>query len=150
MKSITKAAALGLALALVVPAGALLAQDSPIEERQALMKENGNLTKTAGEMAQGKTEYDAAEAKAAVEGIAANAEEFPTLFPEGSETGFETRAKPEIWSDWDEFEEISAKLHDDALAASAAADEGLDAFKVAFGTMAGNCKACHDEYRAPK
>jgi len=150
MKSTTIAASLGLAFAVVVPAGALFAQESPIEKRQALMKDNGDRTKTAGEMAQGKTEYDAAEAKASVEGIAANAEEFPTLFPEGSETGFETRAKPEIWSDTEGFEEISAKLHDDALAAAAAADEGLDAFKVAFGTMAGNCKACHDEYRTPK
>lgn len=142
--------ALTLALALVLPAGALVAQDSPIEQRQALMKKNGDAAKTAGDMVKGEVAYDADAAAEAMQTIAANMEELPTLFPEGSETGFETEAKETIWADREGFEARAAKLHEEAEAAAAAAEEGLDAFKVAFGTATQNCKACHDEYRVSR
>lgn len=142
--------ALALALALVLPAGALVAQESPIEQRQALMKENSDAAKAAGNMVKGEVPYDADAAAEAMQTIAVNLEEFPTLFPEGTETGFETEAKATIWSDREGFEARAAKLHEEAAAAAAAAGEGLDAFKVAFGTATQNCKACHDEYRVSK
>ena len=142
--------ALTLALALVLPAGALVAQDSPIEQRQALMKKNGDAAKAAGDMVKGEVPYNAEVAAQAMRVIVADMEEIPTLFPEGTETGFETAAKATIWTDRDGFEAAAAKLREDAEAAATAAGEGLEAFKVAFGRAAQNCNACHEEYRVSK
>ena len=130
-------------------AGAAVAAD-PIAERQELMKTVGRSTKTAAEMVQGKTPYDAAAAKAAMTAIAEAAKTFPTLFPAGSETGGETEASPKIWEAKADFDAHAAKLAATAAAAAAAADGGLDAFKPAFGATAANCKGCHETYRISK
>lgn len=142
--------ALALALALVLPAGALIARESPIEQRQELMKMNGRSAKTAGDMVKGEVPYDADAAAEAMRTIVADMEEFPTLFPEGTETGFETEAKATIWTDRDGFEAAAAKLREEAEAAAAAAEAGLEAFQVAFNQAAQNCRACHEEYRVRK
>lgn len=122
----------------------------PIAERQQLMKTIARSTKAAAEMVQGKTAYDAAAAKEAMAAIAAAAETFPTLFPHGTETGGDTEASPKIWVDGAGFEIGARKLQDAAVAATTAAEGGLDAFKPAFGAVAGTCKACHETYRISK
>jgi cytochrome c556 len=61
----------------------------------------------------------------------------------------ETRAKPDIWQDAQDF---SSKLHDFQIAAQAfdaAARSGdVDAIKARGADLGGACKACHDKYRA--
>ena len=114
------------------------------------MKGIADATKVSAEMVQGKTPWDAAAAKGAMATIAANAEIFPTLFPAGTETGGDTEASPKIWEVKSDFDAISAKMAAAAQAAGTAADGGLDAFKPAFGAMAANCKACHQDYRIQK
>ena len=126
------------------------ADADPIADRQKLMKGIADATKAAAEMVQGKTAWDAAAAKAAMATIAANSEIFPTLFPAGTETGGDTEAAPKIWQTKADFDAISAKMASAAQAAGTAADGGLDAFKPAFGAMAANCKACHQDYRIQK
>jgi cytochrome c556 len=73
----------------------------------------------------------------------------PTLFPKGTETGGNTKALPEIWSDPTGFQKIarglvqaSAKLATDAKAG--------DADLVAADTKAlgEQCGACHKACRA--
>ncbi|MGF1701783.1 cytochrome c [Photobacterium makurazakiensis] len=76
-----------------------------------------------------------------------------TLMPEeafaveGSDKG-DTKAKPEIWSDWDGF---TAKLNkfqgDMANLAKVSLDGDERATKRAFGEAAKNCKACHSDYK---
>jgi cytochrome c556 len=129
---------------------ATAASADPIEDRQKLMKGIGDATKVSAEMVQGKTAWDAAAAKGAMATITANAKLFPTLFPAGTETGGDTEAAPKIWQDKAGFDAIAAKLASAAEAAESAADGGLDAFKPAFGAMAANCKACHQDYRIQK
>ena len=99
-------------------------------------------------MMQGKTLYDAAAAKAALEKAAAAAEDFPNHFPEGSDQG-DTEALPAIWQNKADFDAKAMKLAADARAAAAATDQGEDAFKAAAGAMFGNCKGCHEVYRKP-
>ncbi len=127
-------------------AGFAMAQDSVIKERQDLMKDNGAQARTAGQMAQGATPFDAAVAKAAMEKIAANAAATPALFPAGSEGG---DALPAIWANFADFEAKSAALKTAADAAAAAADGGLEAFAPAFGAVGQACGACHQAYRKP-
>jgi cytochrome c556 len=126
------------------------ASADPIADRQKLMKGIADATKTSAEMVQGKTPWDATAAKGAMATIAANAGLFPTLFPAGTETGGDTEASPKIWETKSDFEALAAKLASTAEAAGDAADGGLDAFKPAFGAMAANCKACHQDYRIQK
>jgi cytochrome c556 len=73
----------------------------------------------------------------------------PTLFPKGTETGGNTKALPEVWSDSAGFQKI-------ALAANAAATKlatdakAGDVELVAADTKAlgEQCGACHKGYRA--
>jgi cytochrome c556 len=60
-----------------------------------------------------------------------------------------TRAKPDIWQNFDDF---GAKLRNFQAAARAfnAAASGNDtaAMNARFSDLGGTCKACHDKYRA--
>jgi cytochrome c556 len=73
----------------------------------------------------------------------------PTMFPKGSETGGNTKALPEIWSDPAGFQKIALALGSAATRLAADAKEG-DAAAVAADTKAlgEQCGACHKTYRA--
>ncbi len=82
------------------------------------------------------------------DGITSWAKQIPLVFPKGSETGHDTKAKPEIWSDSAGFAKdandlatASAKLVDLAKAGDAAGF--ADQVKV----VGGACGACHRTYR---
>jgi cytochrome c556 len=92
-----------------------------------------------------------------IEGIAANAEviaitalQIPSLFPEGSLNG-KSRAKPEIWQRWSEFEASaknltiwSERLRD---AAKAKDDKAVADIVKDFGRV--GCDSCHILFRRP-
>jgi cytochrome c556 len=132
-------------------AGAALAQDADaIANRLDVMKVTiAGAVRPAAMMTMGKQDYDAAAAKAAMQTIATAMATFPSLFPPGSEN-IKDRAGPAIWSDPAGFKAASDKLVADATAAAAAADQGLDAFKVAFAKVGENCQGCHEKFRAPE
>lgn len=126
-----------------------VAAADPIEDRQAIMKERGQIMRTLGPIAQEKQPFDAAIVLAALEQMNANAQktDIPALYPEGSETGGDTKAAPAIWEDMAGFTAISDKFKTDAAAAAEAAPQDLEAFKAVFGPMASNCGTCHEKYR---
>jgi cytochrome c556 len=72
-----------------------------------------------------------------------------TLFPKGSETGHDTKALPEIWSDPAGFQKIALAANEAANKLAAAAKAG-DADEVAADTklLGEQCGACHKAYRA--
>lgn len=85
--------------------------------------------------------------------IAGNGPRILTWFPEGSgpETGRETRAKAEIWSDAEtfrtraqEFERVSAEFNRTAQSGD------LQAIRAAVPGLGNACKNCHDRFRAPE
>lgn len=66
---------------------------------------------------------------------------------EGSDQG-DTKAKPEIWSDWDGFTIKLTKFQNDmATLAKVSLDGDERATKRAFGEAAKNCKSCHSDYK---
>lgn len=66
---------------------------------------------------------------------------------EGSDKG-DTKAKPEIWSDWDGFTGKLNKFQGDLAQLAKVSAEGDErATKKAFGVAAKNCKACHSDYK---
>jgi cytochrome c556 len=136
--------ALGLA---VVGLLASTAAADPIETRKSIMQSVGASAKISGNMAKGELAFDPDVAMAALTTFAAAGHSFPAFFPEGSESGGETRARDTIWSDNGGFVAASEKLAGDAAAAVAAKPADLDAFRAAFGSVAENCQACHEKYR---
>jgi len=68
-------------------------------------------------------------------------------FAPGTEFG-ETRAKPEIWFEEDEFEKLAVDMQNKVRDLRIAAEKGDRAqIKLAFVTARKSCGACHDRYR---
>jgi cytochrome c556 len=119
-------------------------QDPDVKNRQAAMKVVGANTKALGEMAQGKTGFDAAAAQEAFAAIAGKAAEVPALF-EAEVTDPESDAADEIWMMWDEFVEKAGALK--AAAEAGAGADSPETLGAAFGNLNGACKACHTHFK---
>jgi cytochrome c556 len=146
MKQVIRFAA---AAVLVLTAASATADDSPIAQRKTILKGFGEATKPIAGMLKGEAPFDNAVVQKALATLVTGAKKLPTLFPDTSKTGEDTAALPKIWEDKAKFESIYAKLAADAAAAGPAiTDEAT--LKANFGTIFGDCKSCHDNYRAKK
>lgn len=148
--SLRKTAAIALAGLLSVGAAAALAQDFVVPDsvdeivkmRQALMKEDGGILRGAGNLA-------GDEAVAAMEKMLVNFGHIPALFPEGSDSGADTKALPAIWQNWDEFQaivETGKTAIQSALDAAKAGDTA--AYTAALRDVGQTCGQCHSTFRA--
>lgn len=99
-------------------------------------------------MANGRIPFDA---KAAAENaeLATLLSKLPYAgFIPGTETGADTKAKPEIWTEPDKFRAAASKMQDEMVKLNTAAKGGnIDAIKAAAGEVGKACKGCHDTYR---
>lgn len=120
-----------------------------IEERQAIMKERGDIMRVLGPIAQGQQPFDADTVLAALERMNENAlgDSIMDYFPDGTETGGDTRATPAVWEDSEAFVEIETTYSANIQAAVDAAPGDLDEFRAAFGPIAAQCGACHERFR---
>lgn len=74
--------------------------------------------------------------------------DFARGFPDGSQSG-QTRAKPEIWDNKDDFAAKFTDLREEAKNLAEAANDGNKKTILAqFQKTGGACKACHDEYKS--
>ncbi len=138
-----------LGLVTVLGLGTAVAGD-PAADRQAMMKNVGASMRVAAGMVQGKIPFEALAAELAMRTMNSTALGYPAMFPAGSETGADTEAAPAIWSNTAGFQAGLAKFAADAAKAAEAAKGGADSFKAAFGAVAKNCKACHQDFRVKK
>lgn len=129
-------------------ATAAVKPDAAIRYRQSVYTMIGWNFSPMAQMVKGKTAWDAAEFSRHAERVAALAPQLMEGFPQGSETGAKTEAKPEIWKNPEDFK---AKMDDLIKQSRALADvaKGGDEAKIKeqFKTTAGTCKSCHDKYR---
>jgi len=135
----------GLALAQGSPG--LLTPDQVIAARQEAYDLMAGLV--VGMKAAVDNKLDVKDFKDASEAIANWGRIAPTLFPDGTQQGHNTKAKPNVWSDREGFVKAANNLTDQAtrLAQFAAAND-KDGFAQQFRATAGACKNCHDTYRA--
>jgi cytochrome c556 len=137
-------------LALAVTACASMESRTPaqyVEDRQKLMKGHGEAWKNVQDGAKaGNMPAVASNA----DRMANNATQMVALFPEGSMTE-KSKAKPEIWQKWPEFEAAAMnlrtraeQLRDTAMAKNA---DGTQAMVKDFGRLA--CGTCHTPFRVP-
>jgi cytochrome c556 len=120
-----------------------------VKERMDLMTRQKDDMKIIGEMAKGKTPFDAAKAAEAARDIETTAAKIPELFPEGT-SGGHSDAKPEIWQKWDEFKGDASALQDKAKALAAALDGNSPDWKTDFKAVTDACKTCHQSFREEK
>lgn len=130
---------------LALGATAVMAQQSIIETRQNLMKDNSAQARVGAAMAKGEAPFDLAKAKQIFVSFQEKANRLPSLFPPDSRTG-QTRASPKIWEDTAGFQAAAAKFGAEAKAAEAAVKD-LDSFRKQFGEVTKNCGSCHGAYR---
>ena len=117
---------------------------SPQDERHELMETVKEAAQVLGPMAQGKKEYDAVAAMAALEVWQDVGSKFGDLFPEGSEGG---EAAPAIWEDREGFNAALKEWQDATAAAIAANPQTLEDARASIGPVFNTCENCHDTYR---
>lgn len=85
--------------------------------------------------------------------IARYAPQVVSWFPAGSgpETGHKTRAKAEIWQDFDAFRQRAREFETQAARFNQAAQgTDLGAIRAAQRDLGNSCKECHDRFRGPE
>ncbi|WP_349038308.1 cytochrome c [Pseudotabrizicola sp. 4114] len=132
---------------LVLMAGVAVAkegvQDPTVKARMDLMVTIGMNVKVLGDMATDKVAFDAAAALAAQEALVAASADIPAKF-EPQATDPVAEAKPEIWTNWEDFVTKAGALN---AAATALDPTSLDSVKAGMGAVGGACRDCHTTYR---
>jgi cytochrome c556 len=130
-------------------AGSAIAQkpEDAIKYRQGVYRVIGWNFGAMAAMAKGEKPYDAAAFARHAEIVAFMSKLPLEGFTPGSENG-ETKAKPEIWLDMDDFKAKLEKMQAEAAKLAEVAKGGdLAASKAQLGETGKACKACHDKYR---
>lgn len=139
----TKTLVAGLILIGGVAFAQVVATDPDVIARKDLMRANGGAAKALGGMASGEMAFDAAAAEAAKAVLIANAADIAAKFTTNA-VDPASGAKPEIWTNWDDFVIKAADLGKAAGALDATTVEGVQA---GMGAIGGACKACHTAYK---
>lgn len=134
--------------AVIVGAGVAVAQDVQSTDpnviaRKELMRANGAAAKALGDMAGGKAPFDAAMAETAKATLIRDAQATPAAF-QTQATDASSKAKPEIWANWDDFVAKAGALASAGQALDVSSAESIGAGMQAIG---GACMACHQAYR---
>jgi cytochrome c556 len=120
-----------------------------IEARQKLMKEQGAAFKNIQDKAKaGQITALAPDA----ETLVSTSRRITSLFVEGSVNPEKSRAKPEIWQKWSEFEGNAKRLETKAGQLAATARSGnAEATNAAIADLGKTtCGACHNAFRGPE
>tara|TARA_A100001037_G_C15093097_1_gene610110 strand:- start:739 stop:1206 length:468 start_codon:yes stop_codon:yes gene_type:complete len=116
-------------------------------DRSTAMKQLGGLNKALGGAVAGGNAVEANKVALQISAIAA---QIPHAFKGGSPGT--SRAKAEIWSNWDDFvsKAVSLQAAADVVAADATAGSLSSDPKKVVGSIGATCGACHKVYRGPR
>ena len=121
--------------------------EDAIKYRQGVFRVIGWNFGSMAAMAKNKKPYNAEEFARNAEIVAFMSKLPLEGFTPGSESG-DTRAKPEIWLNMDDFKAKLEKMQQEVTALAKVAKTGdFAASKAQLGEAGQACKACHDEYR---
>ncbi|MFS8038717.1 c-type cytochrome [Xanthobacter sp. AM11] len=140
------AAATAALLAAVFVAPSVLAQDNVIKRRQQAMKLMGEQADVGAAVMKGQAAFDAAKAATMFQTFKEQIVGYAALFPPGSDKG-DTKALAAVWSDRKGFEAAIASF-EKVVAENAAAGVTADGFKAAFTAVGGECRSCHQNFKA--
>lgn len=138
---------LGVFLAMSVQTAMAQKPEDAIKYRQGVFRVIGWNFGSMAAMAKGKKPYNAEEFARNAEIVAFMSKLPLEGFTPGSESG-DTRAKPDIWLDMEDFKAKLKKMQQEVDALAKVAKTGnFDASKEQLGEAGQACKACHDKYR---
>jgi len=145
---------IGAAVLASLMAGAAQAQGVPVDRsikyRQSALTVMSTSFGRIGGYIKGDVKLDQAALYANAETVDLMAKFAFDGFHQGTEqSSGATKAKPEIWKEWDKFKKLQGDLQA-ATGKLVEASRGTDmkALQAAFGQAGQSCKACHDAYRA--
>ncbi len=140
-----------LIIGATLSAGAAFAEEERTDPnaiaREELMETIGKNVGIIGDMAGGKTAFDAAAAEGAKAALVEATGKIEATFKDQGAADPASEAKPEIWANWDDFLK-KAKAANDAAGALDVAS--VDTIKAGMGALGGACKDCHTTYRIMK
>ena len=135
---------------LLLGAGAVMAQQEIVKERQTLMKSNGRaLGGTLSAMAKGDKPYDQAAVDAAFVVLEDTAKKLPALFPEstkGMKAEGDYSTSPKLWEDKAGFDAKVASFTK-VVTEGKAKIKDLDSLKANVGGIGKECGGCHEAFR---
>ncbi|MEP6823731.1 MAG: cytochrome c [Ramlibacter sp.] len=148
MKVIATLAIAAAAIALSAPAAAQFAKpEDAVKYRQSALFVMSQHFGRIGAMVNGRVPFDGKVAAENAEVVADMAKLPWAGFGAGTDK-ISQKAKPEIWTEQAKFKEHNEKLvAETGKLLVAAKTNNLDNLKAAFGSTAGTCKACHDNFR---
>ena len=121
----------------------------PVEEiikgRKALFSKNYSTAKKVQTYA---SKEDFEKAKSSMLEMSENYKNLLEYFPENTKEGFKTEALPSIWENKDEFNKLMIKSSNDMIELVSIIESSDDVKDTLGKLMWGNCKACHNKYRA--
>ena len=120
-------------------------KDQNVKERMIVMKAMADNTKVIGQMLKRKTQFDANEAKSALERLSSLSLKTPKVFTVNA-TDPKSEAKPAIWDEFDEFTKLSLDLAETSIAL-ASSIEIIEDLRPALKRISSGCKSCHSKYR---
>ena len=123
--------------------------EEAIAARQELMKKQGAAMRSINDKLKAG-QVQAVAADAAV--LEDTSKKIAKLFPEGSVNPATSRAKPEIWQRWPEFEGHAKKLREqaDMLEKTAKSGNSDATTKLVADIGRGTCGGCHTPFRGPE
>jgi cytochrome c556 len=136
--------------ALLLGAGAVMAQQDVAVTQQNLMKSQGkSMYGVFGKILKGETAYDQAAVDTALKDLQADVAKIPTVFtpnPKEDVVNANYASSPKIWQDKADFD---AKVPPVTKAIADVNGTIKDAatLKVAFDSIQQKCTGCHDTYR---
>jgi cytochrome c556 len=135
----------------LLTAGAAFAEVEPTDPnaiaREELMKMQGMNAGILGKMAKGEEPYDLAKAEAAKAALIETSGKIEATFKDQGAADPGSRAKPEIWANWDDFLMKANALNAAATALDVTSAETIGA---GMGAIGGGCMDCHKAYQAPE
>ena len=120
-------------------------KDKNVKERMMVMKAMADNTKIIGQMLKRKTQFDANEAKSALERLSSLSLKTPKVFTVNA-TDPKSEAKPAIWDEFDEFTKLSLELAETSIVL-ANSIENIEDLRPALKRISSGCKSCHSKYR---
>ena len=120
-------------------------KDQNVKERMMVMKAMADNTKVIGQMLKRKTQFDANEAKSALERLSSLSLKTPKVFTVNA-TDPKSEAKPAIWDEFDEFTKLSLELAETSIVL-ANSIEIIEDLRPALKRISSGCKSCHRKYR---
>ena len=128
------------------PANSELSVEEIIKGRKALFSKNYS---TAKKVQTYVSKSDFEKAKNLMLEMSENYKNLLEYFPENTKEGFKTEALPIIWENKGEFNNLMTKSSNDMIELASIIESSDDVKSTLGKFMWGNCKACHNKYRAP-